>query len=344
MHTLLIYRLGSLGDTVLCLPCFHRIAERFPNSRRIVITNKPVSSSAPGLLDVLTGSDLVHGTIDYPLGSRSPLELGRLWLKLRTLKAEALVYLTAARGRSVALRDVRFFRSCGISEIIGAPLTDDLQINMTDAISGEEEQECARLVRTLAELGPIDLDNRAYWDLRLTNSEMRVADNILEPFGGAQFVAVNMGGKSAGNDWGEANWRTLITALHNTFKDFRIVFVGAKNDSDRANDIAATAPGRSLDLCGRLTPRETAAVLSRSTLFIGHDSGPLHLAAACNVPCIGIYSNRHKPRKWHPYGAWHSIFHPTGPISSVPVDRVRDAVVSALSKGSSSWSQGSVAR
>ena len=85
MRTVLIYRLGSLGDTVLCLPCLHRVAERFPDSKRIVITNKPVSPSAPGVWDVLAGSDLVHGTIDYPLGTRSPLELGRLWLELRAL-------------------------------------------------------------------------------------------------------------------------------------------------------------------------------------------------------------------------------------------------------------------
>jgi heptosyltransferase-3 len=333
--TVLIYRLGSLGDTVLCLPCFHRVAERFPDSRRIVITNKPVSTSAPGLSDVLAGSDLIHGTIEYRVGSRSPLELGRLWLQLRLLKAEALVYLTAARGTSIVLRDLRFFRSCGITKIIGAPVTDDLQANRLDPITGDEEQECTRLTRTIAELGPIDLDDRAYWDLRLTNMERRAANDVLEPFHGRQFVAVNMGGKSVDNDWGQDNWQTLIAALHRRFNNVRVVFVGAESDAGRAKIGAAQKPEQSLNLCGKLKPRETAAVLTRASLFIGHDSGPLHLAAACNVPCVGIYSNRHKPRKWHPYGMWHRIFHPSGPISSVPVDHVRDAVVSALSKESS---------
>lgn len=332
MGTVLIYRLGSLGDTVLCLPCLHRIAERFPDSQRIVITNKPVSTSAPHLSDVLAGSDLIHGTIDYRVGSRSPIELGRLLLQLRMLKAEALIYLTAARGESVVRRDIRFFRACGITRIIGAPVTSDLQTNRIDPVTGDEEQECARLARTIAELGSIDLDDRAYWDLRLTNIERRVADDVLEPFGGGHFVAVNMGGKSVENDWGEGNWQMLMSDLHSRFSDLQLAFVGAASDARRAMMLAAQKPEQSLNLCGKLKPRETAAVLSRARLFIGHDSGPLHLAAACNVHCVGIYSNQQKPRKWHPYGMWHRIFHPSGPISSVPVDRVRNAVVSALSK------------
>ena len=332
MGTVLIYRLGSLGDTVLCLPCLHRIAERFPDSQRIVITNKPVSPAAPHLSDVLVGSDLIHGTIDYRVGSRSPLELGRLLLQLKKLKAEALIYLTAARGENVVLRDIKFFRACGITRIIGAPVTSDLQANRLDPVTGNEEQECARLVRTIAELGPIDLDDRSYWDLRLTNSERKVAGDVLKPFRDRHFVAVNMGGKSIENDWGEGNWQMLISELYSKFSGLHLVFVGGKSDDKRAAMLAAQKPDQSLNLCGKLKPRETAAVLSRARLFIGHDSGPLHLAAACNVHCVGIYSNRQKPRKWHPYGMWHRIFHPSGPISSVSVDRVRDAVVSALSE------------
>jgi heptosyltransferase-3 len=333
MGTVLIYRLGSLGDTVICLPCLHRVAERFPDSKRIVITNNPVSVSAPRLSDVLAGSDLIHGTIDYPLGSRSPLELGRLWIQLKRSKAETLIYLTAARGKKVAFRDIRFFRSCGIKTIIGAPVTDDLQTNRRDPVTGDEEQECLRLSRTIDELGPIDLDDRSYWDLRLTNGERKIANDALAPFRGQQFVAISMGGKSAHNDWGQSNWQSLIVDLHHRYNDLRFVFVGAASDAARAMSVKSLRPEQSLNLCGRLKPRETAAVLSQACLFIGHDSGPLHLAAACDVPCVAIYGNQQRPRKWHPYGPGHRIFHPSGPISSVPVDLVRDAVIDALSKG-----------
>ena len=55
MKTVLIFRLGSLGDTVVALPCFHKIAKSFPEARRIVLTNVPVASNAAPLLQVLDG-------------------------------------------------------------------------------------------------------------------------------------------------------------------------------------------------------------------------------------------------------------------------------------------------
>lgn len=330
MDTVLIYRLGSLGDTVLCLPAFHRIAAEFADARRIVVTNRPVSPAAPRLADILLDSGLAHDTIDYPVGSRSPFELGALWFKLRRSGADTLVYLTAARGLDVVRRDIRFMRACGIRRVIGAPVTPDLQVNKIDPVTGEEEQECARLVRNLAELGPIDLDDRANWDLRLTPSETAAAQRHLAILQRRPFIAINMGGKAVQNDWGQANWQQLVEAINQAFPGMPLVFVGADGDAERATRATHAHPELGLNLCGKLKPRETAAVLAKARLFIGHDSGPLHLAAACNVPCVGIYSNLFKPRKWHPYGAQHRIIHPSGPISTVSVDSVWGAVFAAL--------------
>jgi ADP-heptose:LPS heptosyltransferase len=64
-----------------------------------------------------------------------------------------------------------------------------------------------------------------------------------------------------------------------------------------------------LNLCGSLTPRESAACLERAVLFLGHDSGPLHLAAAAGARCVGIFSGRNLPGQWFPYGDRHTIFY-----------------------------------
>ena len=67
-----IYRLGSLGDTVVALPCFHKVAKAFPDAERIVLTNVPVSSNAAPVETILGGSGLIHATLAYPIGTRSP--------------------------------------------------------------------------------------------------------------------------------------------------------------------------------------------------------------------------------------------------------------------------------
>jgi ADP-heptose:LPS heptosyltransferase len=44
-----------------------------------------------------------------------------------------------------------------------------------------------------------------------------------------------------------------------------------------------------IDLCGRLTLPEAAAVLARCELFVGNDSGLMHLAAAAGAPTLGLF-------------------------------------------------------
>ena len=51
---ILIYRLGSLGDTVVALPCFHLIARKFPHAERVLLTNFPVHAKAPASAAAVT--------------------------------------------------------------------------------------------------------------------------------------------------------------------------------------------------------------------------------------------------------------------------------------------------
>ena len=79
VNGVLIYRLGSLGDTVVALPALHLVARTFPNARRLMLTNFPVHAKAPAASAIIGESGLVHGYISYPVGTRNVLELTRLW-------------------------------------------------------------------------------------------------------------------------------------------------------------------------------------------------------------------------------------------------------------------------
>jgi heptosyltransferase III len=320
-----IYRLGSLGDTVISLPCFHRIAESFSDRERIVLTNFPVSSKAAPVQSILGESGLIHRCLSYPLMTRSPRALWRLFRQLRRLRADTLIYLSQPRGLLSTWRDIVFFRLSGFRHIVGAPLTRDLQSYRRDPTSGEEEQECRRLARGLATLGPIDVDDPVAWDLHLTPEEEAAGRAIVAPFGERPFLAFHMGGKVAINDWGEANWRDLTELLGAEWKHFGLLVLGAADESPRARSIAAAWPGQAIDACGRLSPRQSAAVLSRATLFIGHDSGPLHLASAARCPWLGIFGENNPPKRWHPVIGRGKALHDMRGVGAIEVGQVAAA-------------------
>jgi ADP-heptose:LPS heptosyltransferase len=328
----LVFRIGSLGDTVVALPCFHLIARAFADYRRVLITDALGSPKAAGVDKILDGSHLIDDVIHFPPPPRRFRDLLTLRNRIRQTGARVLVYV-ADRGPLATLRDVLFFRLCGIRHVIGAPLARDLWRARIDAETGYEEPEAERLARCLASLGPIDLEDRAVvWDLRLSAEERRAAEIALAPLGGRGFIAISIGGRVAQKDWGDANWRELLSLLVAECRDLGLVFFGAAEEFDRSAGLATAWTGRVLNLCGHLTPRESAAALARAVLFIGHDNGPMHLAAAAGVPCVAMFGSFNVPRRWHPMGRGHRIIHDMRGVGTIPAAKVHAIVRESLAE------------
>lgn len=312
----LIYRLGSLGDTLVALPALHLVAQAFPNAERRLLTNFPVNVKAPPAAAILEHTGLVHGYVRYAVGTRNPRELLALWWQLASWRPEVLVYLGPQRGVKVAQRDASFFRLCGIPRLIGIPLTDEMQTNQWQEQGQFFEPEAARLIRNLRQLGDTDLDSPESWDLHLTPEEHAKAASILTPAAGLPILAVSVGTKVQSKDWGIENWKALLNRLAATYPGYALALAGASEESE-ASEFAAESwrnaeGGPVVNLCGKLTPRESAAAFQQSRILVGHDSGPMHLAAAVQTPCVAIFAARNKPRVWFPYGKQHRvIYHQT---------------------------------
>ena len=319
-----VFRLGSLGDTVVSLPCWNRIAARFQHSRRTLLTNIGGSAKVVGVPAVLEGSGFIHDLIEYPIGLRSPRRLFELARTLRTLNADTLLYMAEPRGAASVYRDWAFFRACGFRNIIGLPWRKDERENRIDPVTGVVEYEALRLTRQMSELGPFDLDDPAAWDLRLSAAEIAQGEAVTASFGNASFIGVNLGGKDAHKDWGQTNWEELIARLSAALPGTGLLTVGALADSARSQALARLWSGPFVNGCGMLSVRVCAAALTRASLLIGHDSGPLHLGAARGVACIGLFGAGNRPIKWHPYGARHRILHRLEGMSAISVQEVFD--------------------
>jgi heptosyltransferase III len=312
----LIYRLGSLGDTLVALPALHLAARAFPNAERRMLTNFPVNVKAPPAAAILENSGLIHSYYRYAVGTRSPRELLTLWWQIARWRPQVLVYIGGARGVESARRDEKFFRLCGISRLIGVPVTEDMQQNRWQESEKALEPEGERLARNLAELGDARLDDPESWDLRLTLEEKARAAEALRPANGLPIIAVSVGTKVQSKDWGRDNWRALLANVAALYPGHALTLSGSPPESE-ASEFAAdgwreAGGGPVINLCGKLTPRESAAAFAHARLFIGHDSGPMHLAAAVQTPCVAIFAARNKPRVWFPYGRQHRVvYHQT---------------------------------
>jgi ADP-heptose:LPS heptosyltransferase len=231
-------------------------------------------------------------------------------VQLRRWQPDALVYLHEPRGTAVALRDAAFFRACGIRRMAGVPWAQELSRPRLDAASGLYEHKTALLTRRLAALGDCAPSDPASWDLRLSAAETGRASALLAPLaGGGGILAMSIGAKIDVKDWGDTNWNALLARIGPPLRGWSLVALGVQGEHARSEALLAAWPGPRLNLCGLTSPRESAAVLQQSDLYLGHDSGPMHLAATVGTPCVAIFAAHEPPGVWFPHGAGHRVLY-----------------------------------
>ena len=85
--------------------------------------------------------------------------------------------------------------------------------------------------------------------------------------------------------------------------------IGAKEDAEVSDLGAFDWTGQKVTQCGRLSPRETAAVFEFAKVFPGPDSGPMYLAACAGGTCAIAFSARGLPGVWYPAGQQHRVIY-----------------------------------
>ena len=340
----LVFLLGSLGDTVVALPALHLIARRFADAERRVLTHYGVSEKAASMKALLDGSGLIHGYFQFVPRSREFGSMLRLAAEIRRWKPDVVVHLHEPRGMLRSFRDTAFFRLCGIRKMYGVPMRRDLQVSRLVPNTLRYEHRAEYLARSLVDLGDSRLADSKSWSLGLTRAEEAVAQRSLSPLKACNgILAMSIGTKVDVNDWEDTNWTRLLKELGPRLENWGLAILGAPSEFERSEHLRASWSGPSLNFCGRLAVRESAAVLSACTVYVGHDSGPMHLSASVGVPCIGIFSARNLPGRWFPYGEGHTVFYKPPPcfgcqlevcvqyqkrcLRAITVGEVADAVV-----------------
>jgi len=158
---------------------------------------------------------------------------------------------------------------------------------------------------------PIDVGARA-WAAEQTAS-----------LGGAP-VVVALGATKPANRWEPERFGALAAALAGgdgaTGPGSPVVLTGGPDEVEAGRRAAAAAAGREgvRNLVGETTLPELCALLAEARLFVGCDSGPMHLAAALGTPVVALFGPA-DPRRTGPYGAGHRVVRV--PPSCAPCNR-----------------------
>ena len=129
------------------------------------------------------------------------------------------------------------------------------------------EAESRRLARRLRGLGKVNLSGREFsWDLELTTEERNEAERLLADADvQSPFIAMSLGAKLLVKDWTPENWESLLSGLSISYPGLAIVALGAEDEREKTDSVLAHWRGIAANLCGRTSPRVSAAVLEKAS-------------------------------------------------------------------------------
>ena len=308
----LIIKLGSIGDVIHTLPALATLKRAFPDAEVDWLVEKKARI-------VLDRNSLIHAVIEadthrwrkfwWTPGTLS--ELSCLIRRLRARKYDVAIdfqglWKSAAFGYFANPRLFMGFAAEALKEP-GCRIFYKNRISPSPQ-SNHVVEKYLDLVRSLGDVIPT-----YNFDLNVSEEDERYVSQQLISHGIQKFVILNPGGGWITKNWLPENYAELHDKLHLTFGLETVLTWGPGEESlvDRIIDYCRTKPPARFPT----TIPQFTALARKAALFVGGDTGPLHIAAACGTPIVAIYGPT-DPVRNGPFGqgdwvAWEKV--PCGP-------------------------------
>jgi lipopolysaccharide heptosyltransferase I len=335
----LVIRLSSIGDIVHALPAVAALGETFPRAEIDWVVEQKHA-------ELVKGNPFIRRVIQLDtLGWRRRFDS---WATIREildgLKVLRETTYDAAIDFQTLWKSAVIARLARARERLGFAAywmrEPGAEVLYTEQVAPRNrrhviEQNLALVERLGARAGQ--------WQFPLPShpEDDRKVEQRLIAIGAREFLIINPGGGWAAKRWAPENYADLIRRLGEEL-DWPVLLTGSPQEEELIHSILAQAGA-----CrGRYFPSTVSqyiALARRARLFVGGDTGPLHLAAAVGTPVVGIYGPTDPARNgpfaaedialWNPRRVNHTrrgagaVF-----ITGIPVDSVLSAIHERLAR------------
>jgi len=277
---ILIIQLWGIGETILTVPAIKALKEKYPKTA----------------IDILCTARNKDVYFNYPFISKLNIVKTNLfslkWFVLKNYRKYDIVidmeeYLRISAILAFFLSKYRIGYSHGVRS-----LTYSKRVKYND--KQHASKTFFDLVKALGVKGTAKLEKLNYTgtdkkviDLALKYSNVKKQHKIIG-------IAPGAAESSKSRRWSPEKFAELIETLCSRRKNVKIILVGAayerKLNEHIINIIESKRIQRNvLNFAGKFNLRQTFYLISKCKVFIGNDSGPMHIAAAMNVKTIGLF-------------------------------------------------------
>ena len=290
-RSIVIVKLSSIGDVLHGVPVAVAAKRAFPETRIGWVVE---GRSA----DLLRDHPALDRVIQVPRKwLKSPSAVWRLRRELRALKFDISIDLQCLTKSAIGARLSGARRRIGFGGPDGRELSRWLNNEFVTPSASHVIDKNLQLLQALDIENPV-----AKFQLPESDRDGATANKISAEFS-APFAIINPGAGWPSKRWPLGRFAEVAAYLGIARGVSSLVVWAGDEERGWAERIVADSRGHA-----RLAPntslRELAAVARRAAIFIGSDTGPLHLAAAVGTPCVGMFGPMPRERNG-PYGPQH---------------------------------------
>ena len=302
-RNILLIKPSSLGDIVHAMPTCAAIRRAYPKARLTWLVKRQWA----GLVERIDGVDRV-----WPVESTL-----KGWLsEVSSLRAERFDLVVDLQG---------LFRSAAIGWLSGSPL----RVGFANGREGSpwfysrrvpvpqlEMHAVDRYLLVAKAVGAVE-SGAPEFRFRVPQTDYEEVDRLLSRSGvmpGTSWVALNVSARWPTKRWPAASFAEVADRLQQDGYG-AVVMIGGPDERADVAAVSGMMNSPAVNLAGATTVGLLPALLSRASLLITNDSGPVHIAAAVGIPMVALFGPTSAVRTG-PYGMGHSVL--TGQVPCRP--------------------------
>ena len=309
MNRILVIRGGAIGDFILTLPALKALRDARPDAHIELLGYKHIAVLAKNRFYAQAVRSIEYGPLARFFASNSelPAELADYFASFDLI----ISYLYDPDGIFE-----KNLRRCGVENLIRGP-----------AKIVEKAKPAARqLARPVEELGieVLNFSERIFPSIEDREFARQFLATVPKPI-----VAIHPGSGSNQKNWPLERWIDLFSPS-SRFADLeRLLVISGEADKAQTDQLEREWKNRDVRFARNLPLPRLAAVLERS-IFIGHDSGISHLAAAADAKCILLFGPT-DPDVWAPKNENVRVLRPpSSRLDDLQIETVEAALAAAL--------------
>jgi len=310
---ILVIRGGAIGDFVLTLPAIRLLRENFPQAHLEILGYKHIIALAEGRFYADATRSIEYGG------------LSRFFIPGTELPEDLIGYFASFQQVVSYLYDPDHFfeanlRRAGVEYFLHASPTLDDSAHAAQQLA----QPLEGLALYLEDKAPVLFPSEA--DRQFATAYLARAF----PHADGPLIALHPGSGGERKNWPIANWAALGEPLFHLVPSARLLLVGGEADHTQLAHLREAWRGKPIHTALDLPLPHLAAILQLATLFLGHDSGISHIAAAAGAPTLLLFGPT-DPDIWAPLtGPVKVIRAPANDLTLLPVELVAQSLSHAL--------------